>query len=258
MKSLPSESLPGTRPPGTESEAAAAHYVRRLFDDVAHRYDFLNHLLSLNVDRYWRRAVAREFRATLNRPAASVLDLCCGTADLALALMRRSSARIVASDFSHPMLVLAREKLKRGAQVNLRQPLVAEADALQMPFAENSFDLVTCAFGFRNLANYQGGLEEIARVLRPGGEMGVLEFAAPEGRLLSPVYSFYFHRILPSIGECLTGVNGAYRYLASSVDRFPPREEFSAMMRRANFENVRRRELTGGIAVLYIGRKPLT
>jgi demethylmenaquinone methyltransferase/2-methoxy-6-polyprenyl-1,4-benzoquinol methylase len=252
----PRHSLPGTQPPGTSDEVAAARYVRALFDGVAGKYDFLNHLLSANVDRYWRRAVAREFRQILRRPDARVLDLCCGTGDLGVTLSRHGSASIVSSDFSHPMVVLAREKLlRKGPPATSSTPLLAEADALRMPFADQSFDLVTCAFGFRNLANYTAGLEQIRRVLRRDGEVGILEFAEPEVPLIAPLYSVYFHRILPAIGEWLTGVNGAYRYLASSVDRFPGRREFLQMMQSSGFTNVRKRELTGGIAVLYIGEK---
>jgi len=243
---------PGTQPAGIADEAAASRYVKKLFSDVAGRYDLLNHLLSLNMDRYWRRATARHFRHVLDRPDARVLDLCCGTADLSLALARGSRARILASDFCHPMLTQAREKLRRHALL----PLVAEADALQLPFQDGSFDLVACSFGFRNLANYRSGLQEIRRVLKPGGEVGILEFGAPRGRLLGPLYSFYFHRILPAVGEWVSGVKGSYSYLPGSVDRFPDPDEFLAWMREAGFAGVARSELTWGIAVLYVGEKP--
>ena len=244
-------SSPGTQPSGTADEAVAARYVKKLFSDVAGRYDLLNHLLSLNMDRYWRRATARHFRHVLDRPDARVLDLCCGTADLSLALARGSRARILASDFCHPMLTQARGKLRRHALL----PLVAEADALQLPFRDASFDLVACSFGFRNLANYRSGLQEIRRVLKPGGEVGILEFGAPRGRLIGALYSFYFHRILPGVGEWVSGVKGSYSYLPGSVDRFPDPDEFLAWMREAGFRAVSRREFTWGIAVLYVGKK---
>ena len=248
--------LPGTQPPGAADEAAAARHVRKLFSDIAGRYDLLNHLLSLNVDRYWRRAVAREFRHLLARPSARALDLCCGTADLSMALAREGTAPIISCDFSHAMLTLAQQKLNDAPRRLSSLPMLAEADALQLPFEDCSFDLVVCAFGFRNLANYHAGLDEIWRLLRPGGEVGILEFSEPGGRWLAPLYSLYFHRILPAIGEWLTGVGGAYRYLAASVDRFPGSEEFTEWMRSARFEALRARKLTGGIAVLYVGRKP--
>lgn len=252
----PKTILSGTRPPGAADEAAAARHIRELFSKVAGRYDLLNHLLSMNVDRYWRWAVAREFRHMLGRPSARVLDLCCGTGDLSLALARQGTAPVFASDFSHPMLTLARKKIG-GSKLagHALAPVVAEADALQLPFADRTFDLVTCAFGFRNLANYRAGLDEIWRVLRPGGEAGILEFSAPGGAI-APLYSFYFHRILPAIGEWVTGVGGAYKYLASSVDRFPGTEEFTGQMQAARFRAVRVRKLTGGIALLYIAQKP--
>lgn len=252
--SSPSSPSPGTRPPGAPDEAAASRYIRKLFTDVSGRYDLLNHVLSFQIDRYWRRATARRFRATLDRPDARVLDLCCGTADLTISLGRGSRARILSSDFCHPMLVQAREKLSRHAMT----PLVAEADALQLPFAGATFDLVACSFGFRNLANYRAGLGEILRVLKPGGEVGILEFGTPRGFPIGPLYSFYFHRIVPAAGEWISGVKGSYSYLASSVDRFPEPEELAAWMRETGYTDVSRREMTGGIAVLYCGKRITT
>ncbi|MBI4464536.1 MAG: ubiquinone/menaquinone biosynthesis methyltransferase [Acidobacteria bacterium] len=243
---------PGTQPPGSTDEAAAARYVRKLFSDVSPRYDRLNHLLSLHVDRYWRRATARQFRHWLRRPEARVLDLCCGTADLTLALAREGPAQILSCDFAHPMLLRAQKKLQQRSLF----PLVLEADALRLPFADSSFDLVACSFGFRNLANYSSGLREIWRVLRPGGEVGILEFSQPDGRWLGPLYAFYFHRILPAIGEWVSGVPGSYSYLPSSVERFPDRQDFLEWMRKAGFRSATLRPLNWGIAVLYSGAKP--
>ena len=241
---------PGTRPEGVTGEKAAARYVRDLFSGIAGRYDLLNHLLSFQMDRYWRRVVARRFRRRLADPSARVLDLCCGTADLALALSRQGQARIVCSDFSHPMLAIAAGKLRERALA----PLVAEADALQLPFADNSFDLVVCSFGFRNLANYCAGLAEIRRVLRPGGELGILEFSEPHG-LLRPFYSFYFHQILPRVGELVSGVKGSYSYLPGSVDRFPTSRELVSWMAEMSVLQPNATPLTGGIATLYAATK---
>ncbi|OFW26961.1 MAG: hypothetical protein A3J28_00300 [Acidobacteria bacterium RIFCSPLOWO2_12_FULL_60_22] len=246
-----SPTSPGSRPPGAADEAEAARYVHRLFSNVAGRYDLLNHLLSLNMDRYWRWATARQFRHVLSRPGARVLDLCCGTADLTLALARRGEARVVSSDFCHPMLTRAQEKLRRSSS----PPLLAEADALRLPFRDESFDLVACSFGFRNLANYHFGLREIRRVLKAGGEVGILEFGTPNGRWMGPLYSFYFHRVLPVIGEWISGVPGSYGYLPGSVERFPDPEEFLKWVREAGFRDANLRRLTGGIAVLYAGKK---
>ena len=174
-------SLPGTRPAGAGDEASASRQVREMFGRIAPHYDLLNHLLSLRFDLMWRKRVARRFRDVLARPDAGVLDLCCGTGDLAFALAAESrrvaksgGARITGADFAHPMLVRACEK----ARATNGNPSVEflEADALNLPFADQSFDLVTTAFGFRNLANYAAGLAEIHRVLRPGGHIAILEF----------------------------------------------------------------------------------
>ena len=243
---------PGSQPPGSADEATAARTVRRLFSEVSPRYDLLNHLLSLNTDRYWRRIAARQFRHLLTRPGARVLDLCCGTADLTLALARQGSARIISCDFSHAMLLRARRKLYSCRQ----PPLVAEADALQLPFPDGCFDLVACSFGFRNLVNYRRGLQEIRRVLRPEGEAAILEFSEPQGRWVGPFYSFYFRHVLPAVGEWISGVPGAYSYLPRSVDQFPDRKQFLEWMQAAGFAAPTARPLTGGIAVLYAGRKP--
>jgi demethylmenaquinone methyltransferase/2-methoxy-6-polyprenyl-1,4-benzoquinol methylase len=247
-----SPSAPGTRPEGitegTGEERAAAQYVRDLFSAIAGRYDFLNHLLSFQMDRYWRLVVAKRFQHILARPDARVLDLCCGTSDLTLTLAKRSRAPIIGSDFSHPMLTRAREKLLRHPL----PPLLAEADALQLPFPDGTFDLVVCSFGFRNLANYRAGLREIRRVLRPGGEVGILEITAPQG-WMRRLFSFYFHRIVPRIGEWVSGIRGPYRYLPRSVERFPEEKELLDWMREEAFINSRARPLTGGIVRLFSG-----
>ena len=241
---------PGSRPTGITQEKDAARYVRNLFTRIAGRYDLLNHLLSFQMDRYWRWVLARQFRARLAEPTTRVIDLCCGTGDQSLALARYGPAFIVGCDFSHPMLTQARTKLLQRSL----PPRVGEADALLLPFADGAFDLVVCSFGFRNLANYLEGLSEIYRVLRPDGEVGILDFSEPRG-LLKPFYSFYFHRILPWVGEWISGVPGSYSYLPGSVIRFPEPEEFLARMETAGFSLVRLRRLTGGIAMIYLGKK---
>ena len=188
-----------------------------MFGEIAPRYDLLNHLLSLSMDRLWRWRTARRFRGILRRPDAQVIDLCCGTGDLTLALERRASMgaplastalprRVLGADFAEPMLVRASAKASRARS---RTKYLA-ADSLSLPFADSSFDLVTAAFGFRNLANYQRGLEEIGRVLKPGGEVGILEFCAPRWWPMAPLYRFYFRQILPRIGAKISGSAGAY------------------------------------------------
>src|SRR4029077_8111648 len=175
-----------------------------MFTLIAPRYDLLNHLLSFDLDRLWRARVAKLLQPILNRPDALVLDLCCGTGDLAFALARGAQARIIGADFAHTMLVRAREKSAApasGAQNNAPTPMpFLEADAMRLPFADASFDLVTTAFGFRNLANYEAGLREIQRVLKPGGTIAILEFTEPPDGLLGDLYRWYFCKVLPKIG----------------------------------------------------------
>ncbi len=248
-------SPPGTRPAGARDETEAAEQVREMFARIAPRYDFLNHLLSFELDRVWRRRVARRLRHVLARTDARVLDLCCGTGDLALAFERAGQAAVFGADFAHPMLVRAREKAVRA---NRRASLgaYAEADALRLPFADSSFDLVAVAFGFRNLANYERGLREIHRVLRPGGEVGILEFAEPRGAVLGRFYRFYFTKIVPRLGGAVSGSSAAYSYLPSSVAAFPRPEELAAMMGHAGFAEVRFELWTIGSVALHTARRP--
>lgn len=241
----------GAAPEGAQDEQAAAAAVRQMFSAVAPRYDLLNHLLSLNVDRLWWRRAARTFAPILARPEARVLDLCCGTGDLALALRRETRDNlppILAADFSHPMLERATRKFRD------RNLTALEADALRLPFADSSFDLVVSAFGFRNLANYESGLREMFRILRPGGECGILEFQEPRG-FTGAVYGVYFRRVLPVVGGMISGVRGAYSYLPASVRRFPGAEEMLELMRAAGFREVLWTPYTFGIAGLFRGKK---
>jgi len=245
------ERVVGAAPPGARDEASAASAVREMFTSIAPRYDLLNHMLSMNVDRVWWNRTARAFSEVLRRPDAQVLDLCCGTGDMAFALHRRldgAATRIIGADFSHAMLVRADQKM---GDRNIRW---VEADALNLPFASGQFQLVTAAFGFRNLANYDRGLAEIYRVLAPNGEMGILDFGEPKG-LLGQLYRVYFRRVLPAIGTLISGVRGPYAYLPASVLRFPSPEEMLKRMRAAGFRNVSWTPYTFGIAGLYRGKK---
>lgn len=246
----------GAAPAEAHDQESAAREVRKMFSTIAPRYDLLNHVLSMNVDRLWWWRTARRFSHILQRPGAQVLDLCCGTGDMTLALQRRAkkrqanqaATRITGVDFAHPMLVRATQKAPGGS------PAWIEADALQLPFVSERFDLVTAAFGFRNLANYDEGLREICRVLRRGGEVGILDFGEPAG-LLGKVYRVYFKHVLPSIGTVLSGVRGPYAYLPASVERFPAPEQMLARMRQAGFGEVSWTPYTFGIAGLYRGKK---
>lgn len=245
------ESATGAKPSGTTDEQSAAAAVRAMFDGVAPRYDLLNHLLSCNIDRLWWNRTARRFARILARPEAAILDICCGTGDMTLALLRHrpeNAEPILAADFSPAMLARGAEKLRGHNAVTL------EADALHLPLPNGNLDLITTAFGFRNLANYEAGLREFHRVLRPGGEMGILDFSEPGG-VTGKLYAFYFRRVLPAIGARISGMGGAYKYLPSSVERFPPPPEMIALMRRCGFADVSWTPYTFGIAGLYRGVK---
>jgi demethylmenaquinone methyltransferase/2-methoxy-6-polyprenyl-1,4-benzoquinol methylase len=225
-----------------------------MFTSIAPRYDLLNHLLSLNVDRLWWRHTARTFRHILTRDDARILDLCCGTGDMAFALesqTEKSCAQIVGADFSHAMLERARIKSDRKGSTSL---VWIEADALRLPFPGSHFDLVASAFGFRNLADYDAGLGEIARVLRPGGECGILDFGEPRGAI-GALYRIYFKQVLPRVGTVISGVRGPYAYLPASVERFPPPDQMLMRMNHAGFREATWTPYTFGIAGLYRGRK---
>ncbi len=225
-----------------------ARQVREMFGRIAPRYDLLNHILSLNIDKRWRRYTVDQLKDIL-QPEAEALDVCCGTADLALELGR--IVRTVGVDFCHPMLVIGNKKVaENGCPVGL-----LEGDALNLPFADASFDAVTCAFGLRNLADYRLGLEELHRVLRSGGRVAILEFSQPVIPGFRQLFKFYFHRILPLIGGAVSGSLGAYTYLPNSVEGFPDQERLAEMMRRVGYKNVRYKNLTGGIAALHLGDK---
>lgn len=243
--------LPGTRPEGARDEREAAARVREMFSRIAPRYDFLNHLLSASLDRVWRRRTARRFRDVLARPDARVLDLCCGTGDLAFALARAGRAHVYGSDFAHPML--GRALRKQGA-IPVDVTFI-EADALSMPFRGGTFDLVTAAFGFRNLANYDAGLREIHRLLKPGGETGILEFSEPRGPIWGPLYRFYFTKVLPRLGAAISG-SQAYSYLPSSVMKFPWPEDLRSQMERTGFLEATYEVWAGGIVALHRARRP--
>ena len=240
----------GAAPQGSTDEKSAARAVQQMFDEIAPRYDLANHVLSLNVDRIWWRRTARAFAHILNRTDARVLDICCGTGDMATALHRqmKSARGLYAADFSHEMLRRGREKFLAHNIVPI------EADALQLPFANNQFDLVTSAFGFRNLANYDHGLREIYRVLRKDGEIGILDFNEPDG-IFGKVYGFYFRSILPKLGTLISGISGPYSYLPASVSRFPAPSEMLKRMAAAGFRNPTWKPYTFGIAGLYRATK---
>jgi len=244
----------GATPDGVADEQSAAVAVQQMFNSIAPRYDLLNHVLSANIDRLWWWRTARRFRGILSQPDAAVLDICCGTGDMTMALLKRRPRAtaehpvrpILAGDFAHEMLSRGARKFAGHGAVPI------EADALNLPLSAGSLDLVTTAFGFRNLANYSAGLEEFHRVLKPGGQLGILDFSEPTG-LMGILYQFYFRRILPAIGRAICGEDGPYNYLPASVAKFPPPAEMLELMREVGFEDVRWTPYTFGIAGLYTG-----
>jgi demethylmenaquinone methyltransferase / 2-methoxy-6-polyprenyl-1,4-benzoquinol methylase len=239
--------MTGTTPRGVTGEDAASAWVRDMFGRIAGRYDLLNHLLSFNLDKSWRARMVERCADVLARPSMRVLDLCCGTGDVLLALEARAGSPVLGSDFCHPMLTEARRKI---AARGLRTPLF-EADALDLPLANASLDLVTIAFGFRNLANYRKGLDELLRVLKPGGLAVILEFSQPTNRPFRALYNWFSTRVLPRIGALVSGSNDAYSYLPESIRKFPGAEELAAEMRLAGFSRVEFERMTGGTVALH-------
>jgi len=253
--------FPGTRPEGATDEREAAARVQEMFARIASRYDFLNHLLSFSLDRRWRRRTAQQFLAVLRCPHAQILDVCCGTGDLALALDTVRSrvlyytagkrSPVIGCDFVMPMLGRARAKAMRNRRV-----VFAAADAIHLPYPDKTFDLLTNAFGFRNLANYEQGLREFARVLKPGGQMGILDFSEPRGPFAA-LFRFYFRQILPRVGGAISGSADAYSYLPVSVGKFPSAEEFVDLIGGCGFADVSYESWNFGSVLLHHARKRL-
>jgi demethylmenaquinone methyltransferase/2-methoxy-6-polyprenyl-1,4-benzoquinol methylase len=241
----------GAAPRGVQGEQEAARWVRDMFGRVAGRYDLLNHLLSFNLDKRWRARTVKRVAEVLARPDARVLDLCCGTGDVLLAMQALANCTVGGSDFCHPMLITARRKIARRG---FRSPLF-EADALTLPLADDSLDLITMAFGFRNLANYERGLIEMLRVLKPGGVFVILEFSQPTNRAFGALYAFFSTRVLPRVGGWVSGSPDAYTYLPESIRKFPGAEELAELMRRSGFSRVEFERMTGGAVALHRGWK---
>ena len=244
----------GARPEGTATDVEAAVAVQRMFDEIAPQYDRANHVLSMGFDRVWWNSTAKYFDPILKRPEARILDLCCGTADMTAALLARrpaNAAPILAIDFSHEMIERGRHKLA-GKPVEF-----VEADALNMPIEDGTLDLVVSAFGFRNLADYNAGLREIRRVLRPGGaegqsggQIGILDFSMPP-EPIGAAYRLYFRHVLPRIGGLISGSTSSYEYVPASVERFPTPLDFQGVMRDAGFTATGWRPYLFGIAGLW-------
>lgn len=235
----------------TANEIEHSKAVRAMFSGIAKRYDLLNHVLSMNIDKRWRKIVRRKLQPILDRADAVVLDIACGTGDLSIELQSHAEARVIGTDFCRPMLAVAAEK---NAKVSLSIPYV-EADAMTLGFADETFDAVTIAFGLRNLPNFKDGLAEMHRILKPGGKLCVLEFSSPVVPGFRQAFNFYFTRILPRIGGAVSGSRGAYEYLPDSVSKFPDQKGLAAMMRETGFDDVEYLNLTGGIAAIHTGTR---
>jgi demethylmenaquinone methyltransferase / 2-methoxy-6-polyprenyl-1,4-benzoquinol methylase len=225
-----------------------ANRVREMFGRIAGRYDLLNHLLSGNVDKRWRQVVAKRVREELSGDAL-ILDVACGTGDLSLSLFESTGARVVGTDFCRPMLSIAAGKLPR-------QITLVEGDALSLPFKEGTFDVVTIAFGLRNLSDISSGLKELRRILKPEGRVAVLEFSRPSNSVLRLLFGIYFRNLLPLLGGIISGSRSAYTYLPSSVAQFPDQQQLAGLIEQAGFDQVSYENLTGGIAALHLGRRP--
>jgi demethylmenaquinone methyltransferase/2-methoxy-6-polyprenyl-1,4-benzoquinol methylase len=240
----------GGRPPGSpDGTDRTTRAIRKMFSAVAPRYDFLNHFLSAGQDIAWRKATAKALRGILERPDSIVVDLCCGTGDLAFEMERYCAGKVFGTDFCHPMLTLAKKKALRHLTLFL------EADTLALPFADEFLDVATIAFGFRNLASYVSGLREIRRVLKPQGTLAILEFSQVRWPVFGPLFRFYFRHMLPKIGTWIAGVRGPYQYLHDSVSKFPNQEALSALLCAEGFQNVRHVNFTGGVAALHLAEK---
>ena len=237
----------GLTDPGQKNSAEDhARRVRDMFARISPRYDLLNHVLSGNIDKRWRRSVVEKLRPLLS-PDAHVLDVACGTGDLSIALFENIGARVTGVDFCRPMLERAARKQPRIAFV--------EGDALQLPFDETVFDAVTIAFGLRNLSSVEQGLNELRRVLKPNGWIAILEFSKPVLPGFRSLAAAYCTRLLPRIGGLISGSRSAYEYLPDSVSRFPDQETLSTMMTVVGFADVGFENLTGGVAALHTGRR---
>lgn len=237
----------------TADELKHARAVREMFSGIARKYDFLNHFLSVNTDKRWRRLVAKKLQDVLDNPEALVLDVACGTGDLSLELQKSGTAKIIGTDFCRPMLAVAREKNQKN-QTSI--PYV-EGDGMNLSFADGAFDAVTIAFGLRNFSNWHDGLKELHRVLKPNGKLAILEFSTPVIPGFRQIFNLYFTQILPRIGGAVSGSRGAYEYLPNSVSRFPDQKNLARLMGEVGFESIEYQNLTGGIAALHSGAKKL-
>ena len=235
----------------TVRELEHARAVREMFSGIAKRYDFLNHFLSVNTDKRWRRLVSKKLKEVLDREEAQVLDVACGTGDLSVELQTSGKAKVVGTDFCRPMLEIAFDKNDKNKTAI---PYI-EADGMNLPFADKTFEAVTIAFGLRNFSNWQEGLIELHRILKKDGRIAILEFSTPVVPGFKQLFNLYFTQLLPRIGGAVSGSRGAYEYLPDSVSRFPDQKGLAQMMEETGFAAVEYKNLTGGIAALHLATK---
>jgi demethylmenaquinone methyltransferase/2-methoxy-6-polyprenyl-1,4-benzoquinol methylase len=249
------EPTSGARPRGVSGEREAAAEVRGMFGAIAPRYDLMNRLISFSMDNVWRRRAAKQFAVILARTDSRALDICCGTGDLTMALLRRSRGVIYGVDFAHPMIVRATQKTPSLGRAGGKLGGYVEGDALSLPFADETFDLITIGFGFRNLANYDAGLREMFRVLKKNGQLGILEFSPPRGRIFPTLHRLYFKYVVRRLGNAISGSGWAYSYLPDSIGRFPTAEELVARMSAVGFSKPGFKLWFGGSFGLHTGTK---
>jgi len=236
--------------PYADSSKTKREQVEEMFDNIAPKYDFLNHSLTVGIDKIWRK---KAIKLANERCPATILDIAAGTGDFSIQEARRTNATITAIDISQNMLNIAIEKARKE---NLQDRITfMKADSLCMPFDDNSFDAVTVGFGVRNFVDIPKGLSEIYRVLKPGGRLVVLELSEPPNPVVKSCYSFYFHRVLPFFGRLVSKDKEAYTYLPNSVDNFPYGERFIDIMKACGYQNTMLKWLTFGISAIYVGEK---
>ena len=253
LPAAPAEPAPSDVPASLPVDKSGRR-VRRMFGSIARRYDLLNHLLSLNIDRRWRRFTVREVPPT---PGVPVLDLCTGTADLAIAYQAAGQGKspVVAADFCRPMLLVGQRKArKRGIAAGV---MLLEADSLRVPLPSDHFGVVSVAFGLRNVADTAAGVAEMVRLARPGGKVAILEFSKPRGKILGGLYMTFFRRVLPKVGQAIApNPDDAYNYLPASVLQFPDGRAMLDLLAARGLVELNQHPLTFGIATLYVGTKP--
>ena len=222
-------------------------FVQKMFEEVSHKYDFLNHFLSFGLDYYWRKKLVEY---SVVKPKYKILDVATGTGDVVFAFLKKNDVEIIGLDYAFNMIEIAKAKAEKFGLSD--KTLFVQGDGEALPFTDNSFDRLTISFGFRNIGHYDVALKEFKRVLKPGGQLLILEFSEPKSKIFNKIYQFYFKRILPRVGALLSRAD-AYRYLPESVEYFPPRNEVCHLMVDCGFEKAEVYDLTFGVCSIFVG-----